>query len=118
MPIFKLADLVQHGEIQEKQHSGQLTCILRVIPGLIFHFRLRLVPVGTHVFWGKFEGSSSGRLVDQLVSWVKLGNLELNLSIDSPRWEGAQHSILTMVPQHSGREANGSSMQFLERKDY
>ena len=74
--------------------------------------------MGTHVFWGKFEGSSSGRPVDQRISWVKPGNLELNLSIDWPRWEGVQHSILAMVPQHSGHEANGSTMQFPERKDY
>ena len=48
----------------------------------------------------------------------KAGNLELNLSLDRPRWEGVQHSILAMVPQHSGHEANGSTMQFPERKDY
>ena len=58
--------------------------------------------------------------MDQRVSCVKPGNLELNLSIDRPRWEGVQHSILAiaMVPQHSGHEANGSTMQFPERKDY
>ena len=72
-----------------------LTCILQVIPRLILHFGLC---AGTHVFWGKFEGSGSGRPVDQRISWVKLGNLELNLSIDQPRWEGVQHNVLAMVP--------------------
>ena len=54
--------------------------------------------------------------MDQRVSWVKPGNLELNLSIDWPCW-GVQHSVLAMVLQHSGHEANGSTMQFPERKD-
>ena len=72
-----------------------LMCILQVIPRLILHFGLCM---GKHVFWGKFEGSSSGRPVDQRVSWVKPGNLELNLSTDRPRWEGVQHNVLAMVP--------------------
>ena len=81
----------------------------------MFHFGLL---AGTRIFCEKFEGSSSGRLVDQRVSWVKPGNLELNLSTDQPRWEGMQHSVLAMVPQHSGHEAKSSTMQFPERKDY
>ena len=85
-------------------------CILRVIPRL---FGLR---AGTRVFWGKFESSSSDRVVDQRLSWIKPGTQELNLSIDWPCWEGVQHSVLAMVPQHSGHEANGSTMQFPERK--
>ena len=74
--------------------TGLLMCILQVIPRL---FRLR---AGTHVFWGKFESSSSDRVVDQRVSWIKPGTRELNLSIDWPCWEGVQHSVLAMVPQH------------------
>ena len=42
--------------------------------------------------------------MDQRISRVKLGNLELNLSIDQPRWEEVQHSVSAMVPQHSGHE--------------
>ena len=74
--------------------------------------------MGTRIFLGKLGGSSSGRPVDQRVSWVKLGNLELNLSTDRPHWEGVQYSVLAMVPLLSGHEANGSTMQFPERKDY
>ena len=88
--------------------ARQLTCILQVIPRLIFHFRLC---AGTRVYFGENLRvlAQADRWTSVIASWVKLGNLELNLSIDRPHWEGVQHSVFVMVPQHSGHEANGST---------
>ena len=57
--------------------------------------------------------------MDQRFSWVNPGDPEPRLSTDTPRWEKEmQHSILVVVPQHSGRKANGSSVPtFFEGKD-